>query len=59
MNGGRPRRVEVRLVEPQDGGSGRTWGVYLDGRLAEGGFFSYAAAERAADEWRAGAEADR
>jgi hypothetical protein len=28
--------------------SGRTWGVYVNGQLVEGGFFSKGAAERCA-----------
>jgi hypothetical protein len=32
--------------------TGRTWSVFVDGRLEEGGFFAREAAEKAAREWR-------
>jgi hypothetical protein len=34
---------------------GRQWGVYVNGALIEGGFFSRAAAQRCADEYNAAA----
>ena len=33
--------------------TGKTWGVYLNSELFEGGFFTREAAERAAEELRA------
>lgn len=32
---------------------GQTWGIYINGKLVEGGFFSKHAAEHAAREWEA------
>jgi hypothetical protein len=34
--------------------TGRTWGVFVDDRLVEGGFFTRAAASECAENWRTG-----
>ncbi len=33
-------------------GKGGNWAIYLDGKLVEGGFFTYAGAVKVAEEYR-------
>jgi hypothetical protein len=39
-------------VKKQTEQGSKNWGVYINGRLVEGGFFTRGAAECCADQWR-------
>ena len=40
------------VVKQQTAEGSKNWGVYINGVLREGGFFSRGAAEQCADNWR-------
>ena len=47
------------IVKKQTSEGSNNWGVYIDGVLREGGFFSYDAAIDCADNWRSEVAAEQ